>query len=120
MENDKTLRNVTYYNGLFYRCFTTVKSKGKTFGLKLDDDMITTKIIYDRKKRAATEGTGTIEVRVTVARRTIYISTGVRVREREWRAGMVVNRTDGPALNERIAIIYEIVEREANRCIKDG
>lgn len=82
--------------------------------------MITTKIIYDRKKRAATEGTGTIEVRVTVARRTIYISTGVRVREREWKAGMVVNRTDAPALNERIAIIYEIVEREANRCIKDG
>jgi integrase len=82
--------------------------------------MITTKIIYDRKKKAATEGTGTIEVRVTVARRTIYISTGVRVREREWKAGMVVNRTDAPALNERIAIIYEIVEREANRCIKDG
>lgn len=82
--------------------------------------MITTKIIYDRKKRAATEGTGTIEVRVTVARRTIYISTGVRVREREWKAGMVVNRTDAPALNERIAIIYEIVEREANRCIKAG
>lgn len=82
--------------------------------------MITTKIIYDRKKRAATEGTGTIEVRVTVARRTIYISTGVRVREREWKTGMVVNRTDAPALNERIAIIYELVEREANRCIKDG
>ena len=82
--------------------------------------MITTKIIFDRKKRAATEGTGTIEVRVTIARRTIYISTGVRVREREWKAGMVVNRTDAPALNERLAIIYEIVEREANRCIKDG
>lgn len=105
---------------MFYRCFTTGKSKGKTFGLKLDDNMITTKIIFDRKKRAATDGTGTIEVRVTVARRTIYISTGVRVREREWKAGMVVNRTDAPALNERIAIIYEIVEREANRCIKAG
>lgn len=82
--------------------------------------MITTKIIYDRKKKAKTEGTGTIEVRVTVARRTIYISTGVRVREREWKAGMVVNRTDAPALNERIAVIYEIVERETNRCIKAG
>lgn len=82
--------------------------------------MITTKIIYDRKKRAKTEGTGTIEVRVTVARRTIYISTGVRVREKEWKAGMVVNRPDAPVLNERLAIIYEIVDREANRCIKDG
>jgi integrase len=82
--------------------------------------MITTKIIYDRKKKAKTEGTGTIEVRVTVARRAYYISTGVRVREREWKAGMVVNRPDAPVLNERLAIIYEIVDREANRCIRDG
>lgn len=82
--------------------------------------MITTKIIYDRKKKAKTEGTGTIEVRVTVARRALYISTGVRVREKEWAAGMVVNRPDAPVLNERLAIIYEIVDREANRCIKSG
>lgn len=82
--------------------------------------MITTKIIYDRKKRAKTEGTGTIEVRVTVARRAYYISTGVRVREKEWKAGMIVNRPDAPVLNERLAIIYEIVDREANRCIKSG
>jgi len=82
--------------------------------------MITTKIIYDRKKKAKTEGTGTIEVRVTVARRAYYISTGVRVREREWKAGMVVNRPDATVLNERLAIIYEIVDREANRCIRDG
>lgn len=82
--------------------------------------MITTKIIYDRKKKAKTEGTGTIEVRVTVARRAYYISTGVRVREKEWKAGMIVNRPDAPVLNERLAIIYEIVDREANRCIRDG
>ena len=82
--------------------------------------MITTKIIFDRKHQAKKDGVGTIEVRVIVERRTIYISTGVRVREREWKAGMVVNRTDAPALNERLAIIYEVVEREANRCIKDG
>ena len=49
-----------------------------------------------------------------------YISTGVRVCEKEWKAGRVVNRTDAPALNERIGIIYEIVDREANRCIKVG
>ena len=82
--------------------------------------MITTKIIYDRKKKAKTEGTGTIEVRVTIARRAYYISTGVRVRDREWKAGMIVNRPDAPVLNERLAIIYEIVDREANRCIRDG
>ena len=82
--------------------------------------MITTKIIFDRKHQAKKEGTGTIEIRVTSARRAIYISTGVRVSEREWKAGRVFNRTDAPALNERIGIIYEIVDREANRCIKAG
>jgi integrase len=44
----------------------------------------------------------------------------VRVREKEWKAGMIVNRPDAPVLNERLAIIYEIVDREANRCIKAG
>ena len=82
--------------------------------------MITTKIIFDRKHQAKKDGTGTIEIRVTVARHAIYISTGVRVCEKEWKAGRVVNRTDAPALNERIGIIYEIVDREANRCIKVG
>ena len=82
--------------------------------------MITTKIIFDRKHQAKKDGAGTIEIRVTIARRAIYISTGVRVSEREWKAGRIVNRTDAPALNERIGIIYEIVDREANRCIKDG
>ena len=82
--------------------------------------MITTKIIFDRKKKAKKEGTGTIEIRVTFARRAIYIRTGVRVREKEWKVGRVVNRPDAPALNERIGIIYEIVDREANASIKAG
>ena len=61
--------------------------------------MITTKIVFDRKKRAKKDGHGTIEIRVTVARHTYYISTGVRLREREWKAGMVVNRQDAHSLN---------------------
>lgn len=108
---------------MFYCCFTSEQRRVKHLAIfehETIKNMITTKIIYDRKKRAKTEGTGTIEVRVTVARRAYYISTGVRVREREWKAGMVVNRPDAPVLNERLAIIYEIVDREANRCIKAG
>lgn len=83
-------------------------------------NMITTKIIFDRKHQAGRDSTGTIEVRVTVARRAYYISTGVRVREREWKAGMVVNRPDAPAMNERLVIIYQKVYDEANRCIACG
>lgn len=82
--------------------------------------MITTKIVFDRKKRAKRDGHGTIEIRVTVARHTYYISTGVHVREREWKAGMVVNRPDAHSLNERLGVIYEKVCASANDCIRQG
>ena len=80
--------------------------------------MITTKLIFDRKKQAKKDGTGTIEVRVISDRRAYYISTGVRIREREWRAGMIINRPDAQSLNERIAIICQIIDSEVNRCIE--
>ena len=80
--------------------------------------MITTKLIFDRKKQAKKDGTGTIEVRVISDRRAYYISTGVRIREREWRAGMIINRPDSQQLNERIAIICQIIDSEVNRCIE--
>lgn len=80
--------------------------------------MITTKLIFDRKKQAKKDGTGTIEVRVISDRRAYYISTGVRVREKEWRAGMIINRPDAQSLNERIAIICQIIDMEVNRCIE--
>ena len=79
--------------------------------------MITTKIIFDRKHQAKNNDTGNIEVRVISERKAYYISTGVRVRNKEWKAGMIVNRPDSQVLNERIAIICQIVETEVNRCI---
>lgn len=82
--------------------------------------MITTKIVFDRKKTAKKDGHGTIEIRLTVQRKTYYISTGVRIREKEWKAGMVVNRPDSDVLNQRIAAIYEKVCKEANTSIKNG
>lgn len=82
--------------------------------------MITTKIIFDRKKQAKATGSGSLEVRITISRKSYWISTGVRVRESEWRAGMVVNRPDSQTLNARLAIIYEKVSDEVNRCIQAG
>ena len=82
--------------------------------------MITTKIIFDRKKQAGRDGLGTIEIRLTHARKSIYISTGVRIREREWRAGQIVNRPDAPVLNDRLVAIWEVVNREATAAIRNG
>lgn len=81
--------------------------------------MIKTKIIYDRKKEAKRNGDGTLEIRITVARRAYYISTGIRVRDSEWKAGIIVNRPDASQMNKRLATLYEKVCDAANRHIKD-
>ena len=80
--------------------------------------MITTKLIFDRRKTASRTREGYVEVRVTIDRITKYISTGVRVHKNEWATDRVVNRQDADTLNERLAIIFEKVSRHANECVK--
>ena len=80
--------------------------------------MITTKLIFDRRKTASRTREGYVEVRVTIDRTTKYISTGVHVCKNEWATDRVVNRQDADILNERLAIIFEKVSRHANECVK--
>jgi len=80
--------------------------------------MITSKLIFDRRKTASRTRDGYVEVRVTIDRITKYISTGVRVHKSEWATDRVVNRQDADVLNERLAIIFEKVSRYANECVK--
>lgn len=82
--------------------------------------MITTKLIFDRRKTASRTREGYVEVRVTVDRMTKYISTGVRVHKNEWAADRVVNRKDAQALNDRLTIIFEKVYQVANESVKQG
>ena len=80
--------------------------------------MITTKLIFVRRKTASRTREGYIEVRITIDRTTKYISTGVRVHKNEWATDRVVNRQDADTLNERLAIIFEKVSRYSNECVK--
>lgn len=79
--------------------------------------MFSTSIIYDRKKQAEGEKDGTLEVRITVDRRSYYINTGVRVRKNHW-AGAVVKRPDADALNNRLGIIVRRVNEKVNEFIE--
>ena len=78
--------------------------------------MISTAIIYDRKKQASGEKEGPLEVRITYARKSYYINTGIRVCAKHW-AGAVVNRPDADALNNRLRIIIARVNEKANEYI---
>lgn len=82
--------------------------------------MITTKIIYDRHKRASRTEPGSIDIRLTIDRKTNYIATGIRVMKGEWVAGAVCNRPDADALNTRLRILYNMVLNRINGCMERG
>ena len=79
--------------------------------------MFSTSIIYDRKKQAEGDKEGTLEVRITVDRKSYYINTGVRVTRKHW-AGAVVKRPDADALNNRLGIIVRRVNEKVNEFIE--
>ena len=80
-------------------------------------NMFSIRIIFDRKKQAEGDKEGTLEVRITVERRSYYINTGVRVMSRHW-AGAVVKRPDADALNNRLGIIVRRVNEKVNEFIE--
>ena len=77
--------------------------------------MITTKIIFDRRKVADRKTQGAVEIRITENRKSYWIATGIRVFRQEWASGQVVNRQDAPELNKRLALIFQKVSSEINR-----
>lgn len=80
--------------------------------------MISVSLVYNRKH--VTGNTAGIEVRITHARRSHYISTGVRVRKSEWKNGMIVNRPDALELNERVECLVNNINRIINDRLRDG
>jgi len=101
-----------------------VKRLGKHLDQKppqrLKIKMITTKIIYDRHKRATRTEPGTIDIRITIDRKTYYVSTGVKVMKSEWAAGAICNRPDSDILNARVRILYNRVMQELNERMEAG
>ena len=82
--------------------------------------MITTKIVYDRHKRASRNEPGSIDIRLTIDRKTNYIATGIRVMKSEWVAGAICNRPDADALNSRVRILYNMVLQRINSSLENG
>ena len=76
-----------------------------------------TAVVYDRKKKANRDTEGLLEIRITIGRKSYYISTGIRVYAREW-AGTVIRRPDAEALNERLGTLMRRVAEEVNDCLE--
>lgn len=79
--------------------------------------MFSTSIIYDRKKQAEGDKEGTLEVRITIDRKSYYINTGVRVMRKHW-AGAIIKRPDADALNNRLGIIVRRINEKVNEFLE--
>ena len=79
--------------------------------------MFSVAIIRDWRKQCGDDKLGPLDVRVTVDRKSYYISTGVKVLGKHW-AGAVVARPDADALNNRLGIIVRRVNEKVNEYIE--
>ena len=79
--------------------------------------MFSVAIIRDWRKTAGEGKPGGLDVRVTIDRKSYYISTGIRVLAKHW-AGAVVVRPDADELNNRLGIIVKRVNEKMNEFIE--
>ena len=79
--------------------------------------MFSVAIIRDWRKTAVEGKPGSLDVRVTIDRKSYYISTGIRVLAKHW-AGAVVVRPDADELNNRLGIIVKRVNEKMNEFIE--
>lgn len=79
--------------------------------------MFSVAIIRDWRKTAGEGKPGSLDVRVTIDRKSYYISTGIRVLVKHW-AGAVVVRPDADELNNRLGIIVKRVNEKMNEFIE--
>lgn len=82
--------------------------------------MISTALIFDRRKTASKDRKGVVEIRLTINRKSYYISTGVRVFPNKWNEGFVVKTPDSDELNERLRVYLSIANQTATEQIKSG
>lgn len=82
--------------------------------------MITITLVYDRRKRAAKNVKGMIEIRVTLNRKSYYVSTNITVLPAKWHDGFVIDCIDAPELNERLRILMRRANNIVNEYISNG
>lgn len=78
--------------------------------------------VFDRKKVTAKDKTkaGVVELRISHNKVRKYISTGLKLRPKEWSNGSVVGRKDWKEQNEQLQIIYKRCSEIVTRMMDDG
>ena len=82
--------------------------------------MVTTAVVFDHRSAAKRNGTGPVEVRVTIDRKNYYVQTGVKILRSEFLSGTIINRMDAEELNNRVNIIHKRVVNAINDCLEQN
>lgn len=77
-------------------------------------------LIYDRKKKATATKEAPVELRITYNRRQKYMTTGVRLLPKQWKAGHVVNRLDATEVQRTLDLLTMRVRSIINAQIEAG
>lgn len=81
---------------------------------------ITNAIVWDHRGRVPENGTGQVEIRITLKRKSYHFGTGIKCHKSELVAGRIVNCPGADELNKRIGIIYAKVLAMVNACLDAG
>lgn len=95
--------------------------KGHPTNEKTKNNMkITNAIVWDHRGRVPENGTGQVEIRITLKRKSYHFGTGIKCHKSELVAGRIVNCPGADELNKRIGIIYAKVLAMVNACLDAG
>ena len=81
---------------------------------------MTISVIYDRKKKATKTIPGLIELRLTLNRKSSYITTGIKVLPSQYYAGAVVSHPNSEELNRRLRLLSVRIEELVNNQLEKG
>ena len=76
--------------------------------------------VFDRRKKATSKSEGSVEVRISQHRRSLYLPTGVRLLPKHWHKGQVVKRADAAELQQTIELAVKNVRRIINDLAERG
>lgn len=77
-------------------------------------------MVFDRKKRAGARREGSVDIRLSQDRRTLYYATGIRLLPKHWHDGQVVNRVDAKELQQTLDLMVKHVRQIINEKMEAG
>lgn len=78
------------------------------------------KTVFDRKKKAGARKMGSIDIRLSQERRTLYFATGIKVLPKQWHDGQIINRVDAAEMQQTLDIMLKHVRQIINEKMEQG